>query len=488
MDEHFGSQALLAAVDEAFLEFDERETTILRSRVFADVPTKLGVLATDFGVSRERVRQVEARLIEGLRETAQSLGLDALIQSVEIGDGGFRPAAEILLDAPVLKRIISPVNQPLWRIVERLDNSFEVRAGWWCRPTAKDAVGRTLSDLNELAAGSRAVRLDKVSYLTGRGWAELWVAFCGLKVHEGYALLGGSGIPDRAAVVLEIEGVPMTTEAIVGRLGSDRSVRSARNVLAMDDRFARVDRSSWALRSWGLNEYQSIRLLIDEQIRVNDGSIRLSKLQSTLTGRFSVTNSSVVAYASSPPFRTIDGMVEFAGEVAVIPRKSPFETRRLFRMNRGWALRITLSKDHVRGSGSLMPSALITALGLTHGVAVSLTTRKGTQRVGWNSAQLALGSIKRFVDDDGLRLGDTCFAIFGDDQSFDLVQVSIPDQIGRSRALALAGLTTGSEQAGLPELLGAIGLPIDASANRLAETLRDRGDYDIADCVVSEGW
>ncbi len=47
---------------------DEREQRILEQRMLAEEPRTLDTLGKEFGVSRERVRQLEARLMKRLQE------------------------------------------------------------------------------------------------------------------------------------------------------------------------------------------------------------------------------------------------------------------------------------------------------------------------------------------------------------------------------------------------------------------------------------
>ena len=47
----------------------ERERQIMERRILADEPDTLQKLGEEFGVSRERVRQLEARLVEKLRSS-----------------------------------------------------------------------------------------------------------------------------------------------------------------------------------------------------------------------------------------------------------------------------------------------------------------------------------------------------------------------------------------------------------------------------------
>jgi len=467
---------------------DNRAIAILRLRSFADSPKTLEEVSSQFGVTRERIRQIETRTIIGLRASAEIIEAAPLGASGLIEQRHVAPIEAVLGETPSLGESVPAVGQPLWRVLDRLDDSFQVKDGWWCQPTVRSAIDQTKAGLFHLAAGRRAIRIEEMAAFTDRPWAEEWIRYCGIAVHEGYALLASAGVPDRAAVVLEIEGSPLSVEDIIERMGGGRTEGTVRNALAADERFDRVDRRSWALRSWGLHAYESIRTLISNELNLNDGSIRLSKLVATLTDRFSITGSSVVTYAAARPFATADGIVEFATTSEIVPRKSAFETRRLFRINDGWALRIQISTDHARGSGSVLPSALITELGIRFGESPVLRSRMGDQRIAWNGSQLTLGSVKRFVDADGMSVGDVCFAVFRDDGSFDLGRTEIPAGLGRQRALALAGLTMAGSDSGFLELAGSIGLPPGVSPPQVAERLRVRGDYDIAECVLVQSW
>lgn len=59
---------------QALAELPERERKILAERQLSEEPKTLEELGTHFGVSRERVRQLEARALDKLRKTVQRLG------------------------------------------------------------------------------------------------------------------------------------------------------------------------------------------------------------------------------------------------------------------------------------------------------------------------------------------------------------------------------------------------------------------------------
>ncbi len=58
---------LAGEVRQAFDRLNAREQKIIRSRIFAESPRTLQELADDFGISRERVRQIEAHALNKLR-------------------------------------------------------------------------------------------------------------------------------------------------------------------------------------------------------------------------------------------------------------------------------------------------------------------------------------------------------------------------------------------------------------------------------------
>jgi RNA polymerase sigma-32 factor len=66
-------KALIAAID----VLDDRERRIFEARHLADEPLTLEDLAANFNVSRERIRQIEARAFEKVRKAARNLATKA---------------------------------------------------------------------------------------------------------------------------------------------------------------------------------------------------------------------------------------------------------------------------------------------------------------------------------------------------------------------------------------------------------------------------
>jgi RNA polymerase sigma-32 factor len=62
----------MSLLEEAMAELTERERHILTERRLKDDPTTLEELASEYGVSRERVRQIEVRAFEKLQKAMRT--------------------------------------------------------------------------------------------------------------------------------------------------------------------------------------------------------------------------------------------------------------------------------------------------------------------------------------------------------------------------------------------------------------------------------
>jgi RNA polymerase sigma-32 factor len=74
-DEEFNARR--AALSKAMQHLNDRERHILTMRRLQDEPTKLEELATEYGISRERVRQIEVRAFEKLQAAMRPLAASA---------------------------------------------------------------------------------------------------------------------------------------------------------------------------------------------------------------------------------------------------------------------------------------------------------------------------------------------------------------------------------------------------------------------------
>ena len=477
--------------DDALGLLDARAGQVLGSRLFADEPITLDQLGQVHGVTRERIRQIEGKARGALLSIIEEGPLAAVAESARDLIGTIRPLADLLELIPALGATVQHVGQPAWRLLDRLDDAYEIEDGWCVVPTMREAEVVTQKFLEESTNQYGVIRLDEVRLIETSHPERLveltaaWITHCGYVVDGGFVLTRTSSVNDYAAAVLAIDGSPLSTQEIVDRFVFDRSPRSLSNQLSADDRFERVDRDRWALKEWGLEAYSGIRSVIREQVARGGGRARLTDLVEYITSRYSVSGSSVVAYAGAAPFATKDGVVKIAtaGQGA---RKAPERTRRLFRRSNSWAYRVKISTDHLRGSGSVAPHAIATVLDLQAGETRQLDNPLGPQSVAWTGLQPQFGTIRRFLMAEDVAAGAEAFLVIHDDGtfSFELTRDLIGNPLADALALAGAPAVIDREEARLA-LARALRLPDESPVTSIIGGFRERGDDDIAELLIS---
>jgi RNA polymerase sigma-32 factor len=98
VDDSDGQEAVLSrneeaenrhvALHEALNVLNERERRIFEARRLADEPVTLEDLATEFGVSRERVRQIEVRAFEKVQKAVKKSAKELEKPRAEIAHAG----------------------------------------------------------------------------------------------------------------------------------------------------------------------------------------------------------------------------------------------------------------------------------------------------------------------------------------------------------------------------------------------------------------
>jgi hypothetical protein len=476
-------------LEEAILGMDERFRTILTRRLFAWEAATLEVLGQEFGVTRERVRQLESKARDKLRElVAEGTRVGQILALMRSQVRGVRPLAEVLAEVPALGGVVESVGQPAWRVIDVLDDTYEIANGWCAEPSLAAAKRETAIYLDELADEYGVVRLAEVGLVGSEEpgtlpWLTAWLTHLGYKVRGGSVLLRTSSVGDLAAAILSIEGGPLTLEALFERVGRG-SIGSLRNQLNSDNRFHKVDIEHWALTSWGLDSYTNIRAEIGKLIEQAGGELALATIVDSLVGRFGVSASSVNVYAGSAPYELRNGMVR-AQAVRVIGGKNPAKVQGYYRRGDDWLHRTTVTHDHLRGSGWSASTAVATLVGLSQGEYAELPTRLGPQKFSWKNHQPSYGSIKRFLDADGLGVSDEVFMIFRGDGTFDVQKLPDVPENPVSQALRLVGADMSLEgQDAIDALAVAIKYPAGSDLSTVAAGYKAKRDQVILELLA----
>ena len=483
-----------AVLDELLSQEESRNVQILIRRLFADEPETLDAIGQDLDLTRERVRQIAGRAASRLQSevTENHEGLADLGAALRQRIGVVGSVDRVLDVYPSLIEIVPVVGQPAWRVIDRLDDSFEIRDGWAAVPTVSDAARRTQEEIRKNTDLSGTASLVEVARAIGLYPEERaeeflrWLDFLEMPYFKDRIVAEATSIPDWAVIVLAHEAKPLSAAEIGELIPVTRSESSIRNALATDERITRVDRRLFALASWGMEEYGGIRQLIGRHLDANGGSADLEALVADLTEKFDVAERSVRTYASSFPYEMHEGQVTRQDVQAQAREGNLGAARRAYATPEGVAFRFEVSAEHWRGSGSVIPSDLARSIGLSEGQSWTLSCKQGDQTIYWTGLQPSLGSVKRLVEQLGAEPGEWVMAEFGIDGSFSLRKLDFADRSG----VALAQIMTGTESVPPGDAEAAIAvafsLPKESGWASVIAAARDRGEDDLVAALMSD--
>ncbi|GAA4522551.1 sigma factor-like helix-turn-helix DNA-binding protein [Nonomuraea ferruginea] len=481
-------------VDALFAALDERQRAIARDRLYAADRATLDELAQRFSVTRERIRQIERDLrdhVELWLAGPEAAALVAHVTWLRGRLGSAAPADDLTAAVPWHRAELRTLGIPAWRFVRTLLTGYEQTDGWLIAGGADDLREKT----RQLFADGPHPLAEAVTMVTQLGVredvAERWIlAVPQLRVLDGHVVPWPRSINDKAEAVLAVSGKPMSPEEIQERIGEDYSLVGIRNQLTADDRFLRLDRNKYGLTRWGGDQYLGIREMIVREIERAGGEAPVSTIVANLTSRYDVSESSVRAYSGGPGFeRSQRGWIRVAGTSpsgeagAYQPRKDVSETRRSFRSRDGrWWHRVDVNAEHLRGSGSPLPTGFAAHLGMAPGGSLTASTPSGDVVISWHN-QPTMGSIRNVLADFKASEGDHVFLTVSDGGELltRYLPAAPPGMPALNRALYLIGYTApvNSELEGL-RLIGArVGLPETATREEVLARLRERGDRDI---------
>lgn len=486
-------------IDEIFARLDDRQRAIARDRLYFDTSqhpgqtqrATLDELAQRFSVTRERIRQIERDLRDHVLDWLKSPAaapLNAHLSWLTTRLGAAVPADDLAAAVPWHRTELITLAIPAWRFVRTLLTGYEQVDGWLVAGGADELREKT----RQLFADGPRPLEEAVSLVGQLGIredvAERWLASVPhLRVMEGHVVPWPRSMGDKAEAVLAVSDGALTPEEIQTRIGEDYSIVGLRNQLASDERFIRLDRSKYGLRRWGGDEYLGIREMIIREIERAGGEASVSTVVDNLTSRYDVSESSIRAYAGGPGFeRTQRGYIRVAGQTQAEPyqpRRDVSMTRRCFRSRDGrWWHRVDVNAEHLRGSGSPLPTGFAAHLGMAPGGQLTASTASGEVMISWHN-QPTIGSIRNVLAEYNASEGDHVFLTVSD--GGELLTRFLPAAAAGlpaiNHALHLIGYTApvASEAEGL-RLIGArIGLPEGAAREEVLDRLRERGDRDI---------
>lgn len=293
-----------------------------------------------------------------------------------------------------------------------------------------------------------------------------------------------SGIQDIAVAALKHVGEPRTPEELLELVDIDRSVNSFKNALLVDPRIHRTGVGKFGLVSWGLPAYTSISEAIAEYIDVK-GSTHIEQLVNYLTATFDVAPGSVRAYASAYPFETANGYVKRTN-IKAKAKKPLHRVKKVFRDGDAWLIRIPVTDETLRGSGTSLPPIFVDALGVSNKESKTFTRDSDSLNVTFPSLNLTMSSIKGLCSDVGAVEGDFVFVSF-QGEKFDFWKVNLEVESTQGKLLEMFGCRNPSESIDvLSEVIRRLSLDPSSSASEVLGVIEKRKESEILDLINSQ--
>lgn len=477
-------------VDDWFGKLEERKLEIFLRRSRPDAPT-LAELGLEYGLTRERVRQLHVKCLESLRKFCdQEPGFLLRRQLCDLREQGPVIPLRVIYDKwPDLGREVRPGTRVL-DVLVACDGTGEWYDDWLCwipvdqlKANLRESLARVLRGPALHPADARAALdalglqfLSLEEVLEKLGW---W------RAGDVY-LPQAVSLQDQALVLLDAHGSPMHDEDIQAGLWRPGSINSLRNQLPTDDRFVRTGPGEWGLSVWGLDEYDGILAEIEKAVAQGVGRVRLEDVVEDLVRRFGVSASSVRAYAARPIFKRRDGYIQL-NEAPEPPKRrvaQPASTRRMFQDSTGtWWLRVDITESVLQGFSPAITVGASVSLGVQPGEAKDFRIRGTDITVNFRGMQPSVGSLGRLARELRARAGDHLFLAPGR-QPDELRCRRIGHPTDGNPYLTLAALTgtvpTDNVAGATAQLSSALAVLDGLSIRDLQEHLVRRGDDDVA--------
>lgn len=483
---------------------DERFPVILNRRLL-DGAT-LAELGQQFGVSRERVRQLENALLAALADAGPNCEI--------LRTGLFHRYAPLALisqlrnEMPGLFTVPDWMSAPLLNLINLTGTAgaavpqaqWGIDGEWFIVTGFEDKFATAVEQLTDdfgIAPLSELAATLGIPEEIVREWIAERTMY---KIFEGHLFTKVTSVSDRAVALLAHRGKPMHIDDIAAVI-TDRNSRGIDGRLALDPRTKRCAPGTWALAQWELEEWTTIAdyisRRIDDAIAQGQDGVLLDDVIAGATA-FGVSENSVRTFAAGGEFVVEDGYVRKRSDEEMEPiDATPEESRNLYLRDGQWCLLLTINRDHMRGSGSAIPAGIAGMYGLGYGEEKLLPSRLGDQRIAVGRTNTSMSTISRFVNDMQLAEGERVWVHFGD--TFDITRAPAenPDAEGLAALVNAFGLdeefaaelAAGGNAAELDvdAVLAAInrqiGLPADAPRRKTVSRLRHRRDDELADTI-----
>ena len=295
-----------------------RQRAVIQARLIQAPPARLEEVGLRFDISHERVRQIQSKLQNRIKEAlGEELGVIAATLKGQLGP--MVPEADLDRRIEGVVPNGSPIVYCLFRKALIREMGFALHDGIYVDERVVEALGTVCTGARALADDVGLVdERQLIETLPGEGWQSFWPWLCersGLHRFHGMLALRDTARARAKAALMSI-GRSATREEIAslcrfedsGIVGSTLS-----NVASV----VRADKDRWGLREWIDDEYDGIVGEIVQRIEEDGGATTTERLLAELPRKFNVSPVSVRTYMKTPKFEIRDGSIRLADVSAI---------------------------------------------------------------------------------------------------------------------------------------------------------------------------
>ena len=472
-------------------DLPERDGYIFWSRV-AQIGGSytLQQLADDLGITRERVRQLEKRVLSRFTFLTRKVVASPIKWRIETIKQMVGTAAPLVQVEQVLHADEGRIDYR--SVLLRLAGPYDIAGDWVVLRSAidNDPTGKVCEMANEIGFIDQDLAgRELTKWGLDPAYHREWLVRTGrIREFNGRLARWEGSIGDKLIIGLADLGRPATVDTLLDYIQEDRSRGSAINALSGDHRVVRVNRTEWALASWGLPEYSSIAMSIRDLVSQAGEPVHIEEVITRIQNDFGAAESSIRAYCYAPMFVVEGGWVSLRYDLDTFtyPNTSPRTARGVFVLGPGRvSLLVEVNEDLLRGSGRSIPMVVGAVLGVPINQELTFSNESGASvTVTYPETSFlgpTIGSTRSLAESVGAKLGqyltvtlDRCaISVTG-------MATSMDEHLPSWQLVArLTGIEASSGIKGLASAL-------DCNVGEVRASLRSRGDDAVAQAIPAE--
>jgi hypothetical protein len=349
---------LSRAMDEELASLTPRERDVVQRRVLTEPRVSLEDIGVDHGLTRERVRQIQAKAEKRLAQRLGPVVFDAARCIRQLLPSTAR--AELFHAA--LHRIApARAEHRAWVTREVSAAAGYVQSGeWFVQPTLEQLLRPAKDRIDDLTDDRGFVDFDALRKEFGLGQAESEFVReqLGLPELHGYVMKARTQRNQLVAAIQHI-GRPATREELLDVIGVEGAGRTIFNYLVSLPFIVRVTKDTWGFQEWTDNPYDGIAEEIAQRIEEDGGESSVAEIMAEFPVLFGVAEGSIRTYLSTPRFLLSNGRVRLASQPQRKRHRTLSQHDRVTVLADGTpVLRVDLHERHFSGYSVKIPPAL----------------------------------------------------------------------------------------------------------------------------------